>query len=390
MIVKHLYQRTVKRNNRNCKVWYFWFEHDGKQVRKSCGTSIKRDAMAYVASLKDEDLIPETPKEIVTFNDFCTGMFDKDSEYLLKLKNRGTVYMEKTREQKANYLKQFLERFGDVNVQDITFGIIDDWLLRQKRSNSWRNNVLSVIRMIFDELYVYNLIKFIPTLKYYKRIDQEEKGILYPEEIKSLFPEDTNELLEKWKLWAESNTQDFIFATMIYTILTTGMRSGEVRALKYSQFIREDAIFLDAMFNSDSERVQHLKSANDTNKKWRIAILPQRTIKMIEQMKLMEGPKDSDYVFEYHGEPYSGEYLNRHFQDILMKNGIDHNKRNITLHSLRYTYDTMMNREIEHKDLRLMMGHSSIKMTEYYNKLRVLDHLPELLENKGVIDSVFN
>ena len=391
MIIKHLYQRTVKRNGKTEKTWYFWYWKDNKQIRKSCGTNIKRKAEEYVASLSDDDLLGIKKEESnITLRDFCSGMFDIGSGYLTKQHNRGFDYHEKTRRQKATNLKDILERFGEYNVNDISAGIIDDWLLRQKRSNSWRNGMIAIFKIIFNELYLYNLIERIPVLREYKRIDQKEKGIIFQNEIAKLFPDDVEELLKVWHFWeGESKVQDLISATAVYTALTTGMRSGEIRALKYSQFLREDAILLNASFDALGERVERLKKGNDRNKKWRIAVLPERTVKMLKTMRLYENAKTTDYVFEYHGHEYGAEYLNNHFKMVLNKNGIDTEERNISFHSLRFTYDTMMNREISTDDLMLMMGHSSRQMSEYYNKSSVTDHLPQLLENKAVIDSVW-
>lgn len=393
LIVKHLYQRSVKRNGKTVKIWYFWYWHNGKQIRKSCKTSVKREALAYISSLSDDDLIPEIKNNsnTITFNDFCTGMFDDDSSYLVKLKNRGIVFGETTLKQKRKYLSMILERFGEIHVKDISAGIIDDWLLRQWRSNSWRNNCLSVFRAILSELYLYKLIDGIPELPPYKRIDTKEKGILYPEEIHSLFPDIPDELISVWRLYASENRLDIlIFATMVYTALTTGMRSGEVRALTYSQFIQKDVVLLNAMLDIKGRRIQHLKKGNEKNKRWRCAILPDRTVQMIDGMRRSEGPKESDYVFEFHGKPFSAEYFNRRFKNVLVRNGIDVHGRNITIHSLRFTYNSMMKREISAEDLRLMIGHTSERMTEYYDKLLPIDHLPELIQNKPVIDSVWN
>lgn len=392
MIVKHLYQRSIKKNGKIEKVWYFWFWKDGKQIRRSCGTTVKRVAMAYIESLSDGDLMGTTGNaSVVTLRDFSAGMFDKDSSYLVKLKNKGTEFTEQTLKSKRLYLNHILSRFGDYDPKKISVGIIDDWLLRQKKSNSWRNNVLSVFRAIYSELYVYQMIDRIPDFIQYKRIDTKVKGILSPEEIKRLFPNNTDKLISVWRIWKyETDLQSMIFAVMIYTALTTGMRSGEIRALTYSQFIQENAVLLNAMLDRNGKRIQHLKKGDERNKKWRVAILPERTVEMIRIMRLMEGEKESEYVFEYNGKPFSGEYFNYHFRDVLKKNGIDVRERNITAHSLRFTYNSMMRREISADDLRLMLGHSSAIMTDYYDKSRPLDHLPELLENKAIIDSVWN
>ena len=123
---------------------------------------------------------------------------------------------------------------------------------------------------------------------------------------------------------------------------------------------------------------------------WRIAILPEKTIRMIKMMKSIVPTSNDDFVFTYDGHPFDCSYIDYHLKDVLSKNGIDCRERNISFHSTRYTYDTLMNREISGDDLRLMIGHTSKRMTDYYDKSKVTDHLPELLSNKIVIDSVFN
>lgn len=392
MVVKHLYQRTVTKNGKKTKVWYFWYWYDGKQIRRSCGTTKKSEALEFISKINDEELIPSLVKPQITFNDFCRGMYDENSSYLTKLKNKGVVFTEETRKDKAKKLELILERFGDFSVDSLNLGIIDDWLLRFPFSNSWRNNLVAVFKAVYKELYIYDLVTKIPEFYHYKRIDVKEKGILYPEDIKNLFPNDKQKFIKIWKLNSyETDSDAFVFGAMIYTILTTGMRSGEIRAVTYSQFLRDDSILINAMLKfNDNTRIDHLKKGNDTNKKWRIAILPEKTVNMIKTIKEMEGEKESDYVFEYCGKPYGAEYLNRRFQRCLKKNGIDYKERNLTLHSLRFTYNTMMRREIAPEDLRLMIGHTSEKMTEYYDKTRVLDQLPGLLTNKATIDDVFN
>lgn len=392
-MVKHLYQRTITHNGKKTKAWYYWYyDENGKQVRKSCGQHgkpclIKRDAQAYIDSIKDSDLLPQCS---ITFNDFCNGMFEDGSKYLTKLHNKGTDFTEKTLRQKRNYMSIFLDKFGNYRITDVDYGFIDNWLLEFKRSNSWRNNFLSVINAIYNELYIYRVIDRIPLIERYKRIDTREKGILYEDEIKRLFPADFDELCDVWKYGKDNNYETYTFATIIFTILSTGMRSGEIRALKQSQFLRPDVILVNAMMDADNNRVDHLKKGTNNNKKWRLAILPDKAVKMIDTMKSFEIIHNTDYVFEYHGEQFDPYFLNRHFKKVLEKNGIDHKERNITIHSLRFTYNSMMRREISDKDLRRMVGHVSEQMTDYYDKARAIEYLPILLGNKSIIDSTFN
>lgn len=388
----HLYQRTIKHNGKSIKAWYYWYyDANRKQVRKSCGVNgnpctVKRAAQAFIESL------PQTLEETkeITFRQFAEHLYDDNSPYLIKLKNKGLEFKSNTIYQHRLYLRRFLDQFGDLPVTKLQVVDIDNWLLTLKCCNSKRNGMISLIKEIYTELYIYHLVPAIPVIQRYRRNDTTPKGILTLDEIKSLFPDDYNELIQIWRLSRESEIDTYSFATMSFLIISTGMRSCEIRALQYDQFVRRDAILINAMIDSDDVRTNILKKGNEQEKKWRVVVLPEKTAKMLENLKLVMDNTDSEYFFTYKGLPLTTDYLRNHFRRVLAKNGIDWKKRNIGIHSLRFTYDTIMKPEISGNDLRLMIGHVSPQMTDYYDKSKALDHLPSLLKNKDVIDSIFN
>jgi len=387
---KHLYQRTITKNGKKIKVWYYWFyDAQGKQVRKSCGQNgkpciLKRDAEAFLESLNDEEL----QKSKLTFSEYCNGFYDDNSRFLKKQAARGYKYQANSIYQKRLYLNKFLAVFGNVSVKDIKAGMIENWLIDLECSNSVKNNILAVIDEIESELYSDGLIEYEIHVKHFKR-NTVEKGILSISEITNLFPADYDSLINTWRVRVTEREQDiYSFATAIYTILSTGMRNSEIRALQWNQFIRPDAILINAMIDSNDERVNRLKKWTNTNKKWRVTVLPDKTVKMIELLRLDKS--DNDYVFVYMDKPLTTSFLLDHFKCVLRNNNIDCDARNITIHSLRFTYNSLMRNEISGDDLRLMVGHTTEQMTEYYDKSKAIEHLDDLLLNKGTLNSVFN
>ena len=386
----HLYQRTLTRNGKKIKAWYYWYYDDfGKQIRKSCGKDgrpciLKRDAEACISNLKEEEL----KKEKITFEDYCMGFYEQGSRFLRKQEARGYKYQPNSVYQKKLYLQKFLTVFGKVNVRNLTAGMVENWLIDMDCSNSVKNNILATIDEIEGEIYSDGLIDNPIHVKHFKR-NTHDKGILSLTEISKLFPADYDRLLDVWRIRSTEREKDiYSFAAAIYTLLTTGMRSSEIRALQWNQFIRPDAILINAMIDSNSQRVNRLKKWTAENKKWRVTVLPDRTVRMIDLLRLDKSA--DDYVFVYMNKPLTTWFLLDHFKCVLQKNGIEWKERNITIHSLRFTYNSLMKGEISGEDLRLMVGHTTEAMTEYYDKSRAIEHLDTLLLNKDSLNSVFN
>lgn len=389
-MVRHLFQRTITRNGKKVKAWYYWFyDENGKQVRKSCGQNgkpclTKRDAEYFIANLPDE----EEKKEKLTFNDFCKGFYEPESRFFKKQAARGLKYQPNTIYQKQLYLNKFLEVFGQKDVNKLTVGEVENWLIDMDCCNSVKNNILAVIDEIESELYSYQIIVNPIHVKHFKR-NTNEKGILTLQEIAALFPNDYDSLINVWRVRStEKETDIYTFAVAIYTLISTGMRSSEIRALQWNQFIRPDAILINAMIDSNDNRVNRLKKWTDENKKWRVTVLPDRTVKMIDLLRLDKS--DDDFVFTYENKPLSTDFLLSHFKCVLNNNKIDCEARNITIHSCRFTYNSLVRGEISGEDLRLMIGHTDERMTEYYDKSKAVEHLDDLLLNKGSLNSVFN
>jgi len=395
-MVYHLYQRTIVSKGKKVRAWYYWYyDCTGKQIRKSLGTAgkpclLKREAQSLIAEL---ELKAKNPDANNILSEYCKGFFEADSDYILRKKAKGYEFQPKTLIHKQRCLECFLNEFGNVKIKDLKTKDIDRWLLRLNKSVGYKNKHISVINDILSSLYTDELINNQLQLETYKQSKVSHKGILYPDEIALLFPENYDDLIKVWKnpVASRNNTdyEVYQFATIIYLILTTGMRSGEIRALKQDQFIRNDAILINAMMDSEGKRSNHLKKGDDENKKWRIVILPSRTVKMLQNLQLMTDKKYTDFIFELNGLPVEQQYLNSHFQRQLDRMGIDHRARNLSIHSLRFTYNTLMKRAINNNDLRAMIGHVSEVMTDYYDRAKLIDNLPGLLENKAVIDSVF-
>lgn len=401
VIIKHLYQRQITSKGKKIKVWYYWYWMDGKQVRKSCGRNgkvciTKKEAEQYIASITDEELDSTLKSDTITLQEYCNGMYDNNSEFVRYEESKNRKFTPSTWRIKKHYLNELLKKYGNRKIAELKPRELDLWITNLDFSASTRNQFLVICEDIFKRLYKDGLIQTMPMFERCTVNDTKEKGILTKEEIDFLFPENFDAIKKIWttgKRMIFPEYFHFAFATYIYLILSTGLRSGEARALKDEQFINNNnMILLNAMIDADGNRVNHLKKGNEKKPKWRVCLVPEKTKKMISYMKsiIPQSDRKTDYFIEMHGKPLTKWFTNNHFKQVLRQNGIDVDGRNISAHSLRFTYNTMMRNQIEDDNLRLLLGHDSKKMTDYYDKSKITDHLDKLLNDKPTVDSVWN
>jgi integrase len=73
-------------------------------------------------------------------------------------------------------------------------------------------------------------------------------------------------------------------------------------------------------------------------------IIPEITLKMLERW-LSRAPECPDYpglVFSYRGKPIANYYILDRFRFGFDRMGIDYGTRRLTVHCIRYTYNTRM------------------------------------------------
>lgn len=392
--IYHIYKRTITKNGKKITCYYYWFyDENHRQIRKTCGTNgnpclTRKEALAYIATLSQNPM----HSDLCTIRECVSDMFLPGSLYLTKRTAKGYGITEYTRQQKQHHLELFLDKFGSRETESVEVAEIEDWLLTLDRSNSWRNGVLQVIKEVYQELYNRHKIARIPLIQGFYRSKKSKKGILAPEEIKALFSPVYEENIKNWKrISSESDVEVYTIYAACYLMLSSGMRSGECRALQKKQFIEDDVILLNAAM-SENRRLDILKKGNEDNKKWRIIVIPDAAVKTLDTLRKLQVDSrlESDYLFARNQKAVSKEFLNSRFQWVLGRNGIDYRERKLSIHSLRFTYNTIMKREIDAADLREIMGHTTENMTEYYDRSSIKDRIPGLMQNKGVINSVFS
>jgi hypothetical protein len=196
-----------------------------------------------------------------------------------------------------------------------------------------------------------------PEMKRFHR-KKSKQGTLTDKEIAMLFPECPGALD---CIWRQSDAREgryggLMFGALFALILSTGMRSGEGRAVRREQIDRKRfGLIIDQSVDSKNRIVGHLKKGGEDDPRLRVAIIPARAMKILDWWLKVAPPIPTDLIFSYRGETITKEHLGARFALGLDRAGIDKEGRKLTPHALRYTYNTRMARLIPGEPLRLMI-----------------------------------
>ena len=406
---RHLFKRVVENKNGKKETrWYYWFyDENGKQVKKSCGQHgkpclLKREAEAFIAQLAEKDKQEATVKaeaQKMRLRDIGQTLYDDNSVYLQLQAARGVNLLPQTIAQKRILMKIFLEKFGDRIPDSIEESEIENFLISLDYSNSYRNALLSVIKELVKECKRLKISKNILDIEKFSS-NSHKKDIFTLQELSKMFPDNIDELTKVWEkkrimqyvgIDNKVHSYGLVFGVMFRLIASTGLRSGECRAICIDQ-IREDGLLVNKMLDTRNVFKHYLKKGNDDNLRHRTVLIPDKMKELLKQYLQQRPKSDTDFIFTYKGKMLTGSCAVAYFQKILKKLGIYDENKNQSPHSLRFTYNTYIvnSNLLPENVLRKMIGHNSAAMTDYYTRTDLDTQLAGLLPYQATVNEIWD
>lgn len=286
-------------------LWWMRFSIQGKQIRRSTGTSDRKLAdkvfKKVMGEIAEGDWFERLPGEEKTLSE----LFGKYLEEHSKPNKSGKSYVR----DKA-IAERMVKEFGDVTVAEVSAEAIFDYKRKRREENvapATLNKELSFLRHALELAVVWEWLEINPAV----RIPREK---VKNRMERWLTEEEEEKLLNACPEWLRD---------MVIFSLNTGFRQNEMLSLTWSQvdLSRKTILFWDQK-NGGRDTVPINPAAEEILKKhWKVRSL------------------SSDHVFlTSNGTPFIARNLIRSFSIALEKAGIE----KFRWHDLRHTFATRL------------------------------------------------
>lgn len=345
----------------NPRFYYSYVDDGGKRHKKLCPKECVsfEEAEKYVRNFSVNLESPYLVRNI------AKNMYIENGIHIQRLSYFGKNLCSSSIKQKRYFVELIISKFGNKRIFDIKPAEVEKFLIADKvHGNSWKNTYLETFGNIFQETEW--LDKPCPKPVFHKFVRNSKKA-----DILSI-----NELDEFFNF---SNWRNYDEWLLFRVIFYCGLRISEARALRPCQFLwKEKVVIINGFCKPNGQRTNYNKKGSNEDPKIRTVILPDELIVNVKKYIDLHKRKPNDFIFQYNDKPYRREFLESEFKKALIKSCIKIKNRKIVPHSLRFTYVTLMRRELDVEQVKKLVGHNSVKMTEYYTRFDVKNSIESI------------
>jgi len=341
----------VKRKMQTGRSVYYYAIYDeltGKRIYRSTGEKTKALAEKYVRELAEQGKLGIKDRVMTRLRDYAADFFipgkcpvERNNRERGKSFTKATMSIRRT-----SLTEHILPHLGNLPVSGITPSVIDKWIVglpeNDKISRTTANFQLVTLRVVLDQAVRDGLLSENPCNKV-ETLGNDTK-------IRNAFTlKEVTAILGKEENWSNPMVR-----TICLVAALTGMRLGEIRALR-PDCVTPEAILVKYSYSN----IDGLKCPK--NGKERLAPIPDGMYESI--MKWNWG--DGGYIFRMYkpDKPLSASWIEKELRSRMDILGI----KGKTFHSFRSFFNTqMVSDNVNAETLRAVMGHANEAMTLRY------------------------
>ena len=371
-IMYHIFKKTVKSGNKTVQRWYYWFkDENGKQISRVCKNCYtKQQAQIFISQL------PQQLQEKFLVSELSKNMFVPGSEFLQLQENLGKKHSPITLRIYNNRLEEIVKDFGSIELTNMSVKKVIDCLAKKEKSATWKNQYIYVLKMIYSYANYNDAHILTPQFPRFV-IHQKKSDIFTPDEIRLILNPDFY------------NHEVFYYLFLL--IFGAGLRSGEARAFKPNQLIRDKhSILINGFIDFKNRRTNYNKTGSSENLRWRVVPLPQFVFTKLNEYIEKTGCATDELLFKsIHNKPLDKSSTLKAIQSVVKKANIPVNGRKLTVHSLRYSFVTYLRPFLSGENVQKLAGHANIAMTEYYTRASLEAAFDTIKPLLPVVDKFF-
>jgi len=282
-----------------------------------------------------------------------------------------------------------LPEWGDDQLAELRAPELEDWLYNLDVSNRYRRTIAGTWNMIFKVAERRGILPVAPRLELPSKASRKP-DILTTEMLKKVFPKGRGDLREVWRNQDNKKEPEdawLMFAALFSTMFYGGLRPQEARAMHVDQLHLElGAILVTRSMDRQNEVQNYLKMGNQRDPRYRVAILPDRAVTIINWW--LEEAEPVRFVFTFAGRPLNRDLPVDRLRKAIGNAGISTEGKRFIPYSGRYTFVTLVKPLLDRAALMALTGHVDEAMPERYDVPYLLERAKQLQPVRAQLEAM--
>ena len=355
---------------------YYYKLADGRW--KSTGLRNKRKAEHFAHQAYEKH---RGNPDVLTLRDFAGSFFESNEcSWVKRQRAKGQslsdAHLQARRGQLLNHI---LPRWGDYPLTELRGVMIEEWLIDLPLENQTCNHILAAFNVILNDAVAHGYLREKPVASLKRFANRHrERDPLTIADLRKLFPADEQQLLTVWR--------EYRYAAMTLLAATTGMRSGEIRALTWDDWNRDSGIVQIHRAVKPDMTVGETKTG-----KTGYAVVVPAAAEMLDrylETTFYDAPTDLMFPNE-HGGVMDKRVANANFKAALSRAGVVTAGRNLVFHSLRHTFATLSAQHVPDDVIQAATQHTNIRTLKRYTHVQDAMRRQRLLGHRDSVNAIW-